>query len=79
VAVRAVLDVDAPRLAADLAILDVVLPVAAPRIEPDGHGLSAVRAGHLAFDVGRAVAQRKIAVEVEVVGLRVESEAHLET
>jgi len=71
--------VDTPRLAADLAVFDIVLPLAAAGIEPDGHGLSAVWAGHLALDVGRAVAQRKIAVEVEVVGLRVEGGAHVET
>jgi hypothetical protein len=71
--------VDAPRLAADLTVLDVVLSLTAPRIERDGDRLAAVRTRHLAFYVGGAIAEREVSLEVEVIGLRIKGKPHIET
>src|SRR5437773_6102464 len=64
---------DAPGLTADLAVLDVILIFAAPGVEADRDRLAAIRAGDLAARVGGAVAEWKVAIEIElVVGLIVE-------
>ncbi len=68
-----------PRLTADRAILDVILSVAASRIERDRVRLAAVRARHHPARVGSAVAERKVPVEVELVRavvLIVKGESH---
>ena len=54
----------APRLAAHLAVLDVVLRPAAAGIERDVHRLAAVRAVHGRRGVRGAVAAREIGVDV---------------
>src|SRR5690348_2192806 len=53
-----------PRLAADLAVLDIVLLVAAARIEGDGVLFATVRADDRPGRVGGAVAERKFVVEL---------------
>src|SRR5690242_10765416 len=55
---------NAPRPAADLAVLDVILDAAAPRIEPDLDALAAVRADHERIHLGGAVAEWKLFVEL---------------
>src|SRR4051812_5763954 len=65
--VLAVMYEHAPGLAADLAVLDVVLRGAAAWIEADRVLFAAVGADHHAAGVGRAVAEWKVAVEIELV------------
>jgi len=79
VALGVVVDAHAPRLAADLTILDVVLVLPAAGIDAHGDGLAAVRARHLAFGVGGAIAERKVTLEIEVAGFRIKSKPHIET
>src|SRR3712207_1322050 len=66
-AVARVLDVDAPRLAAHRAVLDVRLVRAAPGVERDLVLLAAVWADHDAGEVRRAVAEREVSVEIGTV------------
>src|SRR5512143_1881982 len=72
---------NSPRLAAHLAVFDVVLLRAAAGVESDHIGLAAIRTGDHAGRGGGAVAERKVSVEVEIVAglavaLVVECEAH---
>src|SRR5690349_24833445 len=53
----------APRAAAHLAILDVFLLLAAPRVEPDLVGLTAVRTRYDGPHVGGPVTQREISIQ----------------
>jgi hypothetical protein len=53
---------DAPGLTAHLAILDVVLIVAAPRVEADRVRLTAVRTVDDAARVGGAIAEREVSI-----------------
>ena len=53
-----------PWIAADLAILDVLLETSATRIDADGRRLAAVRAAHFCRGVGRSVSKREFFVEV---------------
>jgi hypothetical protein len=52
-----------PRLAADLAILDVVLLFSPARVQRDGTHLPAIRAGDLRLEVGHAVTEGEFLVE----------------
>jgi len=58
-----------PGLTADLAIFHVALIVAASWINADGVHLAAVRTGDVGAGVGGAVTERKIAIEVELLGV----------
>ena len=62
----------------NLAVLDIVLSLARSGIEAHFVFLAAIRTGHDTADVGRAVAERKVAVEIELVGIigAFESETH---
>ena len=69
----------APRLTANRAVLDVLLVITAAGIERHRVRFAAVRAGDDSACVGGAVAERKVAIEIELVGLVgliVESESH---
>ena len=80
VAVVTILDRHAPRLAAHRTVLDIVLAIAAPRIERHGSRFAAVRTRDRSAGVTRTVAKRKVAIQVEfVAGLIVECETHSET
>src|SRR5215467_2345177 len=78
VSVRIVFDAHSPRLAAHLAVLDVVLVLPAARIDADRDGLAAIRARHLAFGVGSAVTERKVSLEIEVIRLGIKRKLHIE-
>jgi hypothetical protein len=54
---------EVPRLAADLAVLHVVLLFSAARIECNGAHLPAIGAGDIRLEVGNAVAERELLVE----------------
>src|SRR3954469_19448192 len=69
-AVAGVVHGHAPRPAAHLAVLDVVLRLATAGIEAHLVLFAAIRTGDAARHVGRTVAEWEIAVEVELVGAR---------
>jgi hypothetical protein len=77
-----------PGLTADLAVFDIILIAAATGIDADGVRLAAVRTDNVRARIGGAVAERKVTIEIEVVGpgrlaritraVVVEGEAHFE-
>ena len=56
-----------PGLAADLAVFDIALNVAASWVDAHRVGLAAIWARDVRARVGSAVAQRKIAIEIGLV------------
>src|SRR5512147_2652932 len=67
----------APGLTAHLAVLDVLLRGPAARIERDGVHLAAVRAAHVPFGVGGAIAEGELRVESDGIVWVVEKKAHV--
>jgi hypothetical protein len=70
--------VQTPRLAANLAVFDVVLAIPAPGIEGDHDRFAAVWTRDVALNICRAVAERKVALEVEVIRLWIKRKPHVE-
>ena len=53
-----------PRIAADFAILDVLLIAPATRVDTDGDDLTAIRTGYVGRCLSSPIARRKFLVEI---------------
>src|SRR5262245_16698873 len=69
---------DAPGLAADLAVFDVLLRVATAGIQTDRVLLTTIRTQDSTGGIGCAIAEWKVAIEVELVVVVVECKPHSE-
>ncbi len=58
---------DLPRIAADFAILDILLVSPASGVHRDSYRLTAIWAYHISRVVSRSIAKRKIFIEVKIV------------
>src|SRR5262245_37008777 len=67
-----------PGLAADLTVFDVILYVAAARVQAHRILFAAIRAHDRPHGIGCAVTERKVAIEIELVVVVVKSKAHSE-